>query len=77
MHSYASQLANEGITANAIAPALIETDMIKGNTKISADILPVKRFGKPEEVAELVLTVIRNGYVNGQTINVNGGWYHS
>jgi 3-oxoacyl-[acyl-carrier protein] reductase len=77
MHSYASQLANEGITANAIAPALIETDMIKGNTKISADILPVKRFGKPEEVAELVLPVIRNGYVNGQTINVNAGWYHS
>lgn len=77
MHSYANQLAKEGITANAIAPALIETDMIKNNPNINPEILPLKRFGKPEEVAEVVLTIVRNGYITGQTINVNGGWYHS
>jgi 3-oxoacyl-[acyl-carrier protein] reductase len=77
MHSYAALLAREGITANAIAPALIETDMIKGNPNITADLLPVKRFGKPDEVAEIALALVRNGFVTGQTINVNGGWYHS
>jgi 3-oxoacyl-[acyl-carrier protein] reductase len=77
MHSYASQLAKEGITANAIAPALIDTDMVKNNPNVSPDLLPVKRFGKPEEVADVVLTLVRNGYLTGQTININGGWYHS
>ena len=77
IHSYANLLAKEGITANAIAPALIETDMIKGNPNVSPDLLPVKRFGKPEEVADVVLTLVRNGYLTGQTININGGWYHS
>ncbi len=39
MHSYAGLLAREGITANVVAPALIETDMIKGNPKIRPDLL--------------------------------------
>ena len=77
MHSYAAILAKEGITANAIAPALIETDMIKGNASIKPDLLPVGRFGLPTEVAEVALTLVRNGYITGQTYNVNGGWYHS
>ncbi|WP_285404914.1 SDR family NAD(P)-dependent oxidoreductase [Luteibacter sp. ME-Dv--P-043b] len=77
MHSYASQLASEGITANAIAPALIETDMIKGNPNIRADLLPVKRFGKPWEVSDVAVMLAANGFLTGQTINVNGGWYQS
>jgi 3-oxoacyl-[acyl-carrier protein] reductase len=77
MHSYANLLAKEGITANAIAPALVDTDMIKNNPYISPDLLPVKRFGLPDEVAQIVVAVARNGYITGQTINVNGGWYHS
>ncbi len=77
MHSYASLLAKEGITANAIAPALIDTDMVKDNPNVSPHLLPVKRFGTPEEVADVVLTLVRNGYLTGQTININGGWHHS
>ncbi|WP_106475671.1 3-oxoacyl-ACP reductase family protein [Phytohalomonas tamaricis] len=76
-HSYASLLAETGVTSNSIAPALIETDMIKGNTRITPDILPVKRFGKASEVAGVAVMLARNGYITGQTINVNGGWYMS
>ncbi len=75
MHGYASMLAREGITANVIAPALIETDMIRDNPRARPELIPVGRFGRPEEVAEVVVTVAENGYITGQTISVNGGWY--
>jgi 3-oxoacyl-[acyl-carrier protein] reductase len=74
-HSYAALLAKEGITANAIAPALIYTDMVALNPKARADLIPVGRFGTLEEVAEVAVMLARNGYITGQTINVNGGWY--
>lgn len=77
MHGYASQLVKEGITANAIAPALVETDMLKGNDAITPDRIPVGRFGKPEEVAAVAVMLASNGYMTGQTVNVNGGWYMS
>ncbi|WP_413726518.1 SDR family NAD(P)-dependent oxidoreductase [Sodalis sp. RH16] len=77
MHSYANLLAGKGVTVNAIAPALIETDMIKNNPKITPDLLPVKRFGKTEEVTAVLMMLLNNGYITGQTINVNGGWYMS
>jgi 3-oxoacyl-[acyl-carrier protein] reductase len=77
MHSYANLLAGEGITSNAIAPALIETDMIRGNPKISPQLLPVGRFGVVAEVAQVAVLLAQNGYITGQTINVNGGWYMS
>jgi 3-oxoacyl-[acyl-carrier protein] reductase len=76
-HSYAAQLAGEGITANAIAPALIATEMVAGNPRARADLLPVGRFGQVDEVAQVALLLARNGYVTGQTYNVNGGWYMS
>jgi 3-oxoacyl-[acyl-carrier protein] reductase len=74
-HSYASLLAKEGITVNAIAPALIETDMITSNPKARPDITPVGRFGTVEEVAGIAVMLARNAYMTGQTISVNGGWY--
>lgn len=76
-HAYASWLVREGITANVIAPALIETDMIRGHAQAKPDRIPVGRFGRPEEVAEVAVMLARNGYVTGQTINVNGGAYLS
>lgn len=76
-HSYAAQLAAHGITVNAIAPALVDTDMVKDNNKATPNLLPVKRFGQPEEVADVALLLACNGYVSGQTINVNGGMYMS
>ncbi len=76
-HSYAALLAREGITVNAIAPALIETAMTTANPKARAELIPVGCMGTVEETAEVVVTLARNGYITGQTINVNGGWYMS
>jgi 3-oxoacyl-[acyl-carrier protein] reductase len=74
-HSYASLLAKEGITSNAIAPALIDTDMIRGNDKIKPSLLPVNRFGTADEVAQAVVFLAQNAYITGQTLSINGGWY--
>jgi 3-oxoacyl-[acyl-carrier protein] reductase len=76
-HAYAALLAKEGITANAIAPALIETAMIVNNPKAKPDLIPVGRFGAADEVAAVAVMLAQNGYITGQTINVNGGWYMS
>jgi 3-oxoacyl-[acyl-carrier protein] reductase len=76
-HSYAALLAREGITVNAIAPALVSTEMVSSNPKARPDLIPVGRFGLVEEVAEVAVMLAGNGYITGQTINVNGGWYMS
>ena len=76
-HSYAALLAKEGITVNAIAPALVATEMVTRNPKAQPDLIPVGRFGTVEEVAEVALLLVRNAYITGQTVNVNGGWYMS
>jgi 3-oxoacyl-[acyl-carrier protein] reductase len=74
-HSYAALLAKEGITANAIAPALIATDMITSNPNASAERLPVGFFGSPEEIARVAVLLAESDFITGQTISVNGGWY--
>jgi len=76
-HSYARHLFKEGVTVNAIAPALIETDMVTGNLLASPAAIPIGRFGAPEEVAAVAVLLAQNGFLTGQTINVNGGWYMS
>ncbi len=76
-HSYASLLVREGITANAIAPALIATDMVRENPRARAELIPVGRFGEVNEVADVAVMLACNGYITGQTINVNGGWFMS
>jgi 3-oxoacyl-[acyl-carrier protein] reductase len=76
-HSYAALLAKEGITANAIAPALIATEMVSSNPRAKPDLLPVGRFGAVEEVSQIAVLLASNGYITGQTYNVNGGWYMS
>ena len=73
-HSYAHLLAKEGITVNAIAPALIETEMVTNNPNARPDLIPVGRFGTVEETAGVAVTLAQNGYITGQTINVTG-WY--
>jgi 3-oxoacyl-[acyl-carrier protein] reductase len=77
MHYYAAHLASEGITANAIAPGPISTDMSAALPQLRPDMIPVGRFGTAEEVAEAAVMLARNGYITGQTINVNGGRYLS
>ncbi|MGO9453994.1 MAG: 3-oxoacyl-ACP reductase family protein [Candidatus Binataceae bacterium] len=75
MHSYASQLVKAGITANVISPALVDTDMVRSDLRITPARIPVGRFGRPEEIAEIAVMFARNGYITGQSINVNGGLY--
>jgi 3-oxoacyl-[acyl-carrier protein] reductase len=70
---YAARLAQAGITVNAVAPSLIETDMA---TSFPADVakrIPIGRMGTPEEVAQAVVMVVANPYMTGQTVPVNGG----
>jgi 3-oxoacyl-[acyl-carrier protein] reductase len=76
-HAYASLLVKEGITVNAIAPAMIVTEMVTSNPNVQPSIIPMGRFGMVEEVAEVAVMLTRNGYITGQTYNVNGGWYMS
>nr|WP_041463623.1 SDR family oxidoreductase [Chroococcidiopsis thermalis] len=74
-HAYAAQLIGEGITVNALAPALIETETVSTNLQVHPEQTPVGRFGKAKEVAEAAVMLAINGYITGQTINVNGGMY--
>ena len=74
-HSYAALLAREGVTVNTISPALIETEMVTSNPRARADLIPVGRFGSVDEVASVAVMLAGNGYITGQTISVNGGWY--
>jgi 3-oxoacyl-[acyl-carrier protein] reductase len=76
-HSYAALLAKEGILANAIAPALLETDMITGNRNASPERIPLGYFGHPDEAGRIAVLLAESDYITGQTINVNGGWYMS
>ncbi len=69
---YAARLVKEGITVNAVAPSLIETDMMRGRSDLAARI-PLGRLGQPDEVAQAVLMVLGNDYMTGQTIMLNGG----
>jgi 3-oxoacyl-[acyl-carrier protein] reductase len=74
-HFLASRLAEFGITVNAIAPALIEeTGMLPGGPELTKRI-PVGRLGRPEEVADLALTILVNGYVTNQVVSIDGGMY--
>jgi 3-oxoacyl-[acyl-carrier protein] reductase len=73
--SYAFSLAKEGITVNAIAPALIETDMIAGLPALTPDRLPVGSYGSVDEVARIAVLLARSSFITGQTINPNGGVY--
>jgi 3-oxoacyl-[acyl-carrier protein] reductase len=70
---YAARLVKEGITVNAVAPSLIETDMVRSGLASSPARIPLGRFGTAEECAQAVLMVIGNAYMTGQTIGLSGG----
>jgi 3-oxoacyl-[acyl-carrier protein] reductase len=74
-HHLAGHVAKQGITVNAIAPALIETDMVSADLRARSDRIPVGRLGAADEVAQLALALVQNAYVTGQTVSVNGGVY--
>lgn len=71
----ASEYAPHGVTSNALAPTLIETDMVKDMADMSARI-PVGRLGQPAEVADLVafLCSAHAGFITGAVVDINGGF---
>jgi 3-oxoacyl-[acyl-carrier protein] reductase len=75
MHQYAASLAQWNITANAISPAFIETDLFGGVTLPPAASLPLGRMGRPDEIAVVAQMIVTCGFMTGQTIHVNGGRY--
>jgi 3-oxoacyl-[acyl-carrier protein] reductase len=76
IHFLASRFAPDGITVNGLAPALItETGMLPGEPEELARRIPVGRLGRPAEVADLALSILRNPYVTHQVISVDGGSY--
>lgn len=69
---YAARLVKEGITVNAVAPSLIETDMMSGQPQLISRI-PLGRFGTADEVAKAVMLLVDNAYMTGQTVALSGG----
>jgi 3-oxoacyl-[acyl-carrier protein] reductase len=69
---YAARVVKDGVTVNAVAPTMIETDMMRGREELVARI-PLGRLGHVDEVAQAVLMVIGNGFMTGQTVQINGG----
>jgi len=74
-HSCPSSFVRDGVTVNAIAPALIETDMVTNNPNASPALIPMGHFGKVADVASVAVMLAMNEYITGQTLSVNGGWY--
>jgi len=77
VRSLAQEVAKRGVTVNAVAPGLIETDMLAGVADLeeATKRIPMRRLGTPDEVAALVAYLCGDdaGYVTGQTISINGG----
>jgi 3-oxoacyl-[acyl-carrier protein] reductase len=70
---YAARLVKDGITVNAVAPSLIETDMVRQGLASSASRIPLGRFGTPQECAQVVMMLVGNAYMTGQTVALSGG----
>ncbi len=72
---YSARLAQDGVLVNAVAPSLIETEMIAPHRAENVGRIPVGRLGTGEEVAAVVVMLAGNAYMTGQTVQVNGGMH--
>ena len=71
----AREYASRGIRCNAIAPGYIDTEMTRGlEGKRLEDIIPLKRKGTPEDVAQAVVFMSDAEYITGETLRVDGGY---
>lgn len=75
MHYYAAYLRPHRITANAIAPAMVQSDMVQAMAPADLRALPFGRLGRPEELWPALRMVLETEYLTGQTIHVDGGRY--
>lgn len=74
----AQEVGRKGVTVNAVAPGFIATDMTKElDEKTLKELIPLRRFGKPEEVAYVAafLASDKAAYITGEVISINGGLY--
>ncbi|VDH14778.1 3-oxoacyl-[acyl-carrier-protein] reductase FabG [Algoriella xinjiangensis] len=74
----AQEIAKRNVTVNAVAPGFIETEMTDDlDKKELVKLIPANRFGKAEEVADLVSFLVskKSSYITGEVININGGIY--
>lgn len=75
--STAKELAARGITCNAIAPGFVETDMTaalsEDTQKQMLEVIPLKRYGQVEDIAQAAVFLAKNTYITGQVLNVDGG----
>jgi 3-oxoacyl-[acyl-carrier protein] reductase len=74
-HFLASRVAGDGITVNALAPGYTDTQMLPGNPEELGRRVPVGRVARPEEIGEMALALLSNGFVTNSTYNVDGGVY--
>jgi 3-oxoacyl-[acyl-carrier protein] reductase len=73
-HFLATRVAADGVTVNALAPALIvDTGLLPGDPEQLSQLVPVGRLGRPEEVADLAIGMLRNPYLTNQVISLDGG----
>jgi 3-oxoacyl-[acyl-carrier protein] reductase len=72
---YAARVVKDGVTVNAVAPSLIATEMIKPHRLDNLPKIPLGRLGNVEEIASVVLMVVGNPYMTGQTVAANGGMH--
>lgn len=76
IHWLAGAYGKKGITVNGVAPALIEeTGMLPGSNDELSGKIPIGRLGKPEEIAETVVWMVKTGYVHNKVVAVDGGWF--
>jgi len=76
--SLAMEIGKKKVTVNSVAPGFIRTEMTEGlDEKQLSALVPLRRFGEPEEVAAAVSFLVSEGasYITGETISVNGGMY--
>ena len=75
-HYLAARFARAGVTVNVVAPALIaDTGLLPGEPEMLRHQVPVGRLGRPVEVADLAMAILRNPYLTSQVVSLDGGMY--